>query len=307
MWNLIMDKKILFSIIIPTRDRLELLSRCLDRLIPGKQNFPAQRYEVIVTDDGVRMKADKLIKNRYPWVKWVNNINRGPSANRNNGSRYASGEWLIFTDDDAMPDENWLCAFSKAAQEGEYDVCEGKIVASEKTSSPFSRSTENLTGNYFAAGNLAIKKDAFIQIGRFDEDFLQQCFDDVEFAYRIRKSGLKTHFCEESIVVHPVHHMNIFAIFKRSLFIKWRILYELKTAPKIPFSANIFTVLFYRIYDRIKDLGSPSLLHEVKYDAGRRWTPFSYLVWKWVTFPIMLPYVLYWEVSFRKRLRQKER
>lgn len=42
----------LFSVVIPTCRRNDLLAKCLDRLAPGQQTLSPDQYEVIVTDDG---------------------------------------------------------------------------------------------------------------------------------------------------------------------------------------------------------------------------------------------------------------
>jgi glycosyltransferase involved in cell wall biosynthesis len=94
----------LFSVIIPTYHRNDLLAKCLDCLAPGVQTLPADQYEVIVSDDGYESTAQEMIQQNYPWVKWVAGFRKGPAANRNNGAKYATGEWLAFTDDDCLPD-----------------------------------------------------------------------------------------------------------------------------------------------------------------------------------------------------------
>ena len=48
-----------FSVVIPTCERNDLLARCLERLAPGAQRFSADRYEVIVTDDGTMAEVVK--------------------------------------------------------------------------------------------------------------------------------------------------------------------------------------------------------------------------------------------------------
>jgi len=66
----------------------------LDCLAPGVQTLPAEQYEVIVSDDG-RQTTAEMIRERYPWVKWVaNSKRRGVAPNKNNGAQYAQGGWL---------------------------------------------------------------------------------------------------------------------------------------------------------------------------------------------------------------------
>src|SRR5665213_3286620 len=95
-----------FSVIIPTCNRNDLLRKCLDLLAPSNQTI--DNYEIIVTDDSKDGIAKDLIKQDYPWVCWVEGPKRGPAANRNNGAKTANGDWLVFIDDDCLPDKNVL-------------------------------------------------------------------------------------------------------------------------------------------------------------------------------------------------------
>ncbi|RYY07005.1 MAG: glycosyltransferase family 2 protein, partial [Sphingobacteriaceae bacterium] len=104
----------MFSIIIPTYNRNDLLSKCLQRLEPGSQSIDVNKYEVIVTDDSKQEEAKNFIQNNFNWVKWVPGPQKGPAANRNYGAKQASGEWLIFIDDDCMPDVHLLQNYQNA-------------------------------------------------------------------------------------------------------------------------------------------------------------------------------------------------
>src|SRR5262249_13064218 len=75
--------------------------------------LPADRYEVIVTDDGAPT-SEQLVAERYAWVSWGPGPRRGPAANRNAGARRSGQEWIAFTDDDCVPDPGWLAAFAAA-------------------------------------------------------------------------------------------------------------------------------------------------------------------------------------------------
>lgn len=75
----------LFSVIIPTYHRNDLLAKCLDCLASNVQTLTSDDYEVIVTDDGSLTTAEEMINHHYSWVKWVAGSHNGPAANRNNG------------------------------------------------------------------------------------------------------------------------------------------------------------------------------------------------------------------------------
>ena len=120
-----MNKPII-SVIIPTYHRNELLRKCLDCLKPGAQTLPAEQYEVIVTDDGSKTTAEEMIRDDYPWIKWVAAPRQGPAANRNNGAKYAQSEWFAFTDDVGLPESDWLSAFG-ASTKGSALALEGAM------------------------------------------------------------------------------------------------------------------------------------------------------------------------------------
>jgi glycosyltransferase involved in cell wall biosynthesis len=117
-----------FSVIIPTCHRNADLAACLRLLAPGAQSLPAADYEVIVSDDGRTSTAEAMVKQQFPWARWVPGPQRGPASNRNCGARSAGGKWLVFTDDDCLPSRDWLAAYAAAATD-EARVLEGKTVA----------------------------------------------------------------------------------------------------------------------------------------------------------------------------------
>ena len=131
----LIKSKLLFSVIVPTCHRNDLLALCLDCLAPGKQSLSADQYEVIVTDDGSHSTAESLVREQYPWVRWVQGPQKGPAANRNRGAKFAEAEWLAFTDDDCLPGPHWLAAFA-AAVRPDMAVYEGKTTCEAGITSP---------------------------------------------------------------------------------------------------------------------------------------------------------------------------
>src|SRR5690349_3789971 len=98
----------MLSVVIPTFNRNDLLSKCLEKLHPLFQGVPEDIFEIIVSDDNKGDSCRKMIENNYPFVKWVEGPGKGPAANRNNGVKHAKGSWIIFFDDDCLPDQNIL-------------------------------------------------------------------------------------------------------------------------------------------------------------------------------------------------------
>ncbi|OYQ63518.1 family 2 glycosyl transferase [Pseudanabaena sp. SR411] len=194
----------LFSVIIPTCHRNDLLAKCLDHLASNVQTLAAENYEVIVTDDGSQTTAEEMIKLYYPWVKWISGAHKGPAANRNNGAKYAQGEWLVFTDDDCLPDPQWLETYAKnIISEMNYLVLEGRTYVDRPRKSLAETSPINESGGYLWSCNFAIQMKLFESIGGFDERFPYAAMEDVDLRLRLEKSGHKFIFIRDASVCHP--------------------------------------------------------------------------------------------------------
>lgn len=89
-----------FSVIIPSRDRLEMTRRALDSLL--SQEYPD--YEIILVDDGSRDGTSGLAKEYSGRIRYHRREPGGVSRARNDGARIARGEWLAFLDSD----DTWL-------------------------------------------------------------------------------------------------------------------------------------------------------------------------------------------------------
>src|SRR5476651_360766 len=107
----------LLSVIIPTFKRRETLSICLKHLAPEIQNLSPDLFEVIVTDDAPPTDPRDSFSQDYPWVRHNRGPQKGPAANRNSGAKSARGEWLIFLDDDCLPEPAFLSAYAEAIKQ----------------------------------------------------------------------------------------------------------------------------------------------------------------------------------------------
>src|SRR5262249_55512081 len=102
----------LFSVIIPTYMRPQQLQDCLEGL--ACQNYPRDRYEVIVVDDGSPDMPEPVTTPFHArmQLRLLRAPHGGPAAARNAGAREAAGDLLAFTDDDCVPSSGWLQALA---------------------------------------------------------------------------------------------------------------------------------------------------------------------------------------------------
>ncbi|WP_345329416.1 glycosyltransferase family 2 protein [Kitasatospora aburaviensis] len=100
------------SVIVCTRDRAEMLPRCLDSLV----GIGSPAIEVILVDNAPRTDAtERLVRSRYgDRVRYVREPLPGLSRARNRGLAAARGDVCAFTDDDAIADSRWVAALAEA-------------------------------------------------------------------------------------------------------------------------------------------------------------------------------------------------
>lgn len=191
----------LLSVVVPACHRNEDLAKCLDCLSPEVQTLDPMRYEVIVSDDGSTSTAEGMMRERYPWAKWTQGPRRGPAANRNHGAAQADGEWLVFTDDDCIPEPGWLEAY--AAQCANADVLEGRTSPCGVRDRADMECPANETGGYLWSCNVAIRGEVFRQMGGFDESFPFAAFEDMDLHFRLLDANKVVKFVPEARVLHP--------------------------------------------------------------------------------------------------------
>lgn len=195
------------SVIIPTYNRYDLLRMCLNNLMPDFQTIDATSYEIIVTDDSKINDQMDLLKKEYPFVTFVSGPQKGPASNRNNGVKYSKGDWLVFIDDDCLPDKEILASYLKEINKGVYNAIEGYINADRPKERFNEQSPFNLTGGCFWSCNIAVDKEVFHKLNGFDEGFPCAALEDTDFYERL-KPVANTTFLASAKVIHPWRKVN---------------------------------------------------------------------------------------------------
>ena len=104
--------KMLFSIIMPTYNRSELISKAIESVI----NQSYEKWELIIIDDGSTDNTYDIVnkfissENR---IKYFFQKNQERSAARNNGIRNSNGNWICFLDSDDIFHKTHLEKFSE--------------------------------------------------------------------------------------------------------------------------------------------------------------------------------------------------
>src|SRR5688500_3715638 len=99
------------SVIICTYNREQYLVEAMQSLV--EQDFDRTRFEVIVVNNNSRDNTEKVCRDFIAThtecqLYYYNEPEQGSSAARNKGARHAKGSLLIFMDDDAVAEKDFL-------------------------------------------------------------------------------------------------------------------------------------------------------------------------------------------------------
>jgi cellulose synthase/poly-beta-1,6-N-acetylglucosamine synthase-like glycosyltransferase len=131
----------------------------------------------------------------------------GPAAARNLGWQAARHPWVVFLDDDVVPDPDWLEVLVT-----DLDVPDGVGGVQGRISVPlpvdrrptdWERSTAGLADGRWLTADMAYRTKALVDVGGFDERFPAAYREDSELAHRVRRAGWRL-VRGRRRVVHPV-------------------------------------------------------------------------------------------------------
>jgi GT2 family glycosyltransferase len=203
-----------FSIVVPTYGRPERLARCLQAL--SELDYPADRYEVVVVDDGSDEPDARRIASTctQAGARLERQAHNGPAAARNLGARVAQGEYLAFLDDDCAPSPAWLSLLASGLRQAPDGAIGGQTVNS-LPSSPAAVASQLLADylqgrhvegsaapRFLASNNLAVAAELFRSLGGFDESFRVAGSEDRDLCDRWASAGHPLLLEPRAVVLH---------------------------------------------------------------------------------------------------------
>ena len=197
------DPTVSVSVIIPTYNRKDSLLRTLESL--ARQTYPAERFEVIVVDDGGTDGTESITEQDFPFtLRYLRQENQGATAARNCGALQSSGEFLVFVDDDIRLQPETLKHLFEALNSPRTIVL-GHLIPPETilVNSVFARlhtqdsariiaetESEPVSFQECMTGLLCVRRNDFLALGMFqDPTGGWPNWDDVDFGYRAHQAG----------------------------------------------------------------------------------------------------------------------
>ncbi|GAA4323663.1 glycosyltransferase [Pigmentiphaga soli] len=198
------------SIVVPTYRRPDMLTRCLLALLG--QDFEGG-YEIVVADDGpdddtraaVEQIAARAAAEDGPQVRYLPVTGtQGPSAARNRGWEIARAPVIAFTDDDTIPEPDWLRRGCHALATGAAAAVGRIVVPLPPRPTDYEVDASGLARAEFATANCFVTRSALETVGGFDERFTMAWREDSDLQFMLLEAGLPVVRANDAVVLHPV-------------------------------------------------------------------------------------------------------
>jgi GT2 family glycosyltransferase len=217
------------TIIIPTRNGLPLMEACLDGLL-HRTDYPA--FDIIVCDND---SDDPALLRRFE--EWSRDPRfrvlpcPGPfnySAINNRAAREAKGEILLLLNNDTeIRHPDWLREMVSHAVRPEIGAVGARLLfpslrvqhagtvlglagiaghdmlhAPQKSHGPYDLLRLTRRVSAVTAACLAVRREAFLAVGGFDEEGLRVAYNDVDLCLKLRASGLSNLVTPHAELLH---------------------------------------------------------------------------------------------------------
>ncbi len=196
------------SIIIAAYNRFDDLRECLDS--PELKNLDPALAEIIVVDDASTDGTPDALGPLYPNITLLSTRhNVGPGQARNLAAQHSRGNTLVFLDSDAVPEPGWLKALL-ANDDGKtllvgrvVDYTTGEVQYGPRRATFLGKSLRCPISwaNTGGAGNMALPKSLFEEVGGFDPE-LSNCFEDSYLCIRIKRRGGGFNYVPSAVIRH---------------------------------------------------------------------------------------------------------
>ena len=216
------------TLIVPTYQRPEVV-RCLDSI----QQQRLEHFEVLLVDnaadDGLRSLVDGYNRRARVPVRYLAERNLGLHNARHAGVRAATGDVLVFTDDDATFDPGWLAAYAERfSRHPEMAAAGGPVRPVWETPPPgwlvdFMRGYPEMfpvlslmepyaefrlsAEGWFFGVNMAIRRSLLVELGGFNPDSFGSIWlgdGETGLNRRLWETGALIGYVPEALVYHHV-------------------------------------------------------------------------------------------------------
>lgn len=211
------------SLIVLNHNGLNVIDRCLRSLV--KQNFPKEKYEILVVDNASRDGSLSVVQKNFGSVQILrSNWNRGYASGANFGALHSKGDVLVFLNNDVKLSEEWLKNMTAVLEQKGSAIVGSKIFIDdrlERLNQAGGKITllgsgidiglytsdrgpyEIVPVGYVSGAALMVPRRLFAQLGGFDEDYFMYC-EDVDLCWRAWLAGNMVLLQPAATMVHSL-------------------------------------------------------------------------------------------------------
>ena len=200
--------RLTLSVIIPVHNGGARFRKCLQHL--AASNLAPE--EIIVVSDGDSDGSWRVAEQFGAQVMRIPTP-EGPARARNLGARIAKGDILFFFDADVAIQQDTLGRISAAFQANPDIVALFGSYDDEPFETNFLSQYKNLFHHYvhqtakaeaatFWSGCGAIRREIFLAMGGFEENYRRPSIEDIELGYRLKKAGHRIRLLKDLQVKH---------------------------------------------------------------------------------------------------------
>ena len=196
------------TLVIPTLGR-PILVECLNALLAGSM-WPAA---IVVVDQGSSAQISGWLASLQQLgidARYEQCSGRGRALGLNIGLRLVATPFAVITDDDCVPDVQWIENYAKHLAARPRTVFTGQVAAggaerilnTATADSPSISCRPRLAFDSLSGGNCGMAIDILRQVGLFDEDPCTRYAEDGEWAYRALRAGVPIAYAPDLVVFH---------------------------------------------------------------------------------------------------------
>ncbi|GAA4414850.1 glycosyltransferase [Nibrella viscosa] len=179
---------------------------CLDAL--SQQRLPYGQFEIIVVDDAkdeaTAETVAEFIRTTGIETRYLAQPQRlGMAAARNRGWKAARGRIIAFTEDDCLPQPDWLsnalAVFKRGAQ-----VISGQVRVPVKDRTTNHERVTFADSISFVTTNCFILRSILQRVGGFEEQFDIAWREDSDLQFKLLQLGVPITKCPDVRIIHPI-------------------------------------------------------------------------------------------------------
>ena len=209
------------SIIIPAYNQWEMTANCIESIY---RNVSIQNYEIILADD---QSSDETVNalDYYPnLVIARTDENEGFLGNCNNAAKKASGDYLIFLNNDTEVHVDWLESLIQTFEADPLVAIVGSklvypdgtlqeaggIIWQDASGWNFGRNQNPDASeycyvkdvDYVSGASIAVREKFWSEVGGFDDRYAPAYYEDTDLAFSARDLGYRVLLQPKSLVTH---------------------------------------------------------------------------------------------------------